>query len=195
MDQTIVFWNRAAERILGYSSEEVLGRRCSELLAGILADGSTADCQPQCPSIRAIQNGRLPSPKQLHLISASGEPIEVHLTPIIVGGSDGEPQLVVELFTDEVAESKFGETGTTAKPLPAESDSGVVPNLQRLTKREMEVLRLVSAGWDTPRIAYELRISPHTVLNHIRHFRRKLDAPTKLDAVVTAIRLGMLPIE
>ena len=57
------------------------------------------------------------------------------------------------------------------------------------------MLRLVSGGWDTPRIANELNISPHTVLNHIRHFRRKLDAPTKLDAVVTAIRLGILPID
>ena len=68
-------------------------------------------------------------------------------------------------------------------------------NAPRLTSRELEVLRLVAMGWDTPRIAHELNISPHTVLNHIRHFRRKLDAPTKLDAVVSAIRLRILPID
>ena len=54
------------------------------------------------------------------------------------------------------------------------------------------MLRLVSLGWATPRIATELGISPHTVRNHIRHFRHKLNATTKLDAVVTAMRLGIL---
>ena len=67
-------------------------------------------------------------------------------------------------------------------------------NARALTQRELEVLRLVSLGWRTPRIADELGISYHTVRNHIRHCRRKLGAATKLDAVLTAIRRGILPV-
>ena len=56
------------------------------------------------------------------------------------------------------------------------------------------MLRLIALGWDTPKIAGELGISRHTVRNHIRNLRQKLKANTKLDAVVTGIRLGILPI-
>ncbi len=193
-DETIVFWNGAAERILGYPKEEVLGRSCSDLLAEVDSDGASENCQRQCPSIHALQAGLLPSPVRRRMISASGEPKLVSLTPIIVGGTDGKPQLVIQLFTDEEGDDASGGAVGGTEVFSSEPDHSAVPSTPKLTKREMEVLRLVSAGWDTPRIANDLNISPHTVLNHIRHFRRKLGAPTKLDAVVTAIRLGMLPV-
>ena len=53
-------------------------------------------------------------------------------------------------------------------------------------------MRLVALGRGTHQIAEELGISPHTVRNHVRHFRRKLNARTKLEAVLTAIRRGIL---
>lgn len=61
-----------------------------------------------------------------------------------------------------------------------------------LTPREVEVLHLVALGWDTPSIAEELGVSVHTALNHIRNFRRKLNAQNKLQAVLAAVRLGYL---
>ena len=33
-DQRIVYWNPAAERLLGYRAEDVLGRACHEVLRG-----------------------------------------------------------------------------------------------------------------------------------------------------------------
>ena len=205
LDQTIVFWNRAAERILGYSSDEVLGRPCHELLSGVAAAGEVGDGQSECPSIRALQAGRLPSQTRTHLVCKSGDRKLVSMIPIVVGGIEGEAQLVLQLFTDEVAGARPDRTGGATYVAPTISAFSAVPNRRptdvggprapRLTTRELEVLRLVSMGWDTPRIANDLNISPHTVLNHIRHFRRKLDAPTKLDAVVSAIRLRILPID
>ncbi|WP_419844979.1 response regulator transcription factor [Candidatus Poriferisocius sp.] len=62
----------------------------------------------------------------------------------------------------------------------------------KLTPREVEVLHLVSLGWETAKIAEELGVSEHTVLNHIRNFRQKLDAQNKLQAVIAAVRLGIL---
>ena len=62
----------------------------------------------------------------------------------------------------------------------------------KLSARETEILRLVAAGHSSDRIARDLDISIHTVRNHVRSFRRKLEAKTKLEAVVTAMRRGVL---
>ena len=61
-----------------------------------------------------------------------------------------------------------------------------------LTNRETEVLRLVALSLDSRQLAEELHISEHTVLNHIRNARVKLNAANKLNAVLTARRLGLI---
>ena len=60
------------------------------------------------------------------------------------------------------------------------------------TMRELEVLRLVYRGLDATGIGDELHLSVHTVLNHIRNARKKLGARTRMDAVLTAMRRGLL---
>ena len=65
-------------------------------------------------------------------------------------------------------------------------------NGPKLSSRELEVLRLVAQSVGASRIAHALNISPHTVLNHIRNARRNLLASNRLDAVLTAQRLGLI---
>lgn len=43
----VVAWNGAAERLLGYTSEEVIGRRCAEVLRSVLPTGEPL-CRPDC---------------------------------------------------------------------------------------------------------------------------------------------------
>jgi DNA-binding CsgD family transcriptional regulator len=62
------------------------------------------------------------------------------------------------------------------------------------TPREIEVLRLVADGQDTVTVALRLGIAPHTVEWHVRHLIEKLGAHSKLQAVVTAARLGLIEI-
>ena len=50
----------------------------------------------------------------------------------------------------------------------------------------------MALGWETDVIAHELGISPNTARNHITNLRKKLDANSRLDAVMAAIRLGLL---
>ena len=61
-----------------------------------------------------------------------------------------------------------------------------------LTAREIEVLRYLALGWDIANIAAEMGLSPHTVRNHSTNLRRKLDVRSSLEAVMAAIRLGVL---
>ena len=76
------------------------------------------------------------------------------------------------------------------------SDPATVPR-PALTDRELQVLRRVAEGRTTKQIADELDISVHTVRNHVRSFRSKLRASSKLDVVMTAMRQGVLesPLE
>lgn len=66
---------------------------------------------------------------------------------------------------------------------------------QELASREIEVLQLTADGLSPEQIADTLFLSPHTVRNHLRHAMSKLDAHTKLEAVVTAIRLRLITVD
>lgn len=62
----------------------------------------------------------------------------------------------------------------------------------QLSSRELQVLRLLSEGRSNQAIAGELVLSPNTVRNHIQRILTKLGAHSKLEAVTTAARSGIL---
>ena len=64
-----------------------------------------------------------------------------------------------------------------------------------LTAREVEVLRYLALGWDIAHIATEMGLSPHTVRNHSTNLRRKLDVTSSLEAVMAALRMGLLTFD
>ncbi len=61
-----------------------------------------------------------------------------------------------------------------------------------ITKREVEVLELIVDGYNNKEIADKLFISIETVRNHIRHIYEKLHVHSKSEAVVKAIRGGIV---
>lgn len=75
--------------------------------------------------------------------------------------------------------------------LPSRSST---PNglVSRLSQREIEVLQLLSEGNGPTEIATGLHLSVHTVRNHIREIRRKLDVNSQLAAVAVGIRSGLI---
>lgn len=64
--------------------------------------------------------------------------------------------------------------------------------LERLTPREKEVLRLMAEGHPSRAIASELGISYTTVRTHIRSLGSKLAVHSKLEAVIKARELGLI---
>lgn len=55
--QTIVFWNQAAEQMLGYTQEEALGKKCWQLMQGHSTEGSNF-CQQRCQVIANLAQGK-----------------------------------------------------------------------------------------------------------------------------------------
>lgn len=65
---------------------------------------------------------------------------------------------------------------------------------ETLTCREADILRLVADGMDNREIAAGLGLSPRTVEVHLSHAFRKLGARSRTDAVMAAIRLGVVQV-
>jgi DNA-binding NarL/FixJ family response regulator len=67
--------------------------------------------------------------------------------------------------------------------------SGLV---ERLTARELEILRLMADGLDTKALAERLVVSSTTVRTHVQSILAKLGAHSRLEAVARASELGLI---
>jgi two-component system, NarL family, response regulator LiaR len=71
-------------------------------------------------------------------------------------------------------------------------DTSVVAQLG-LSKRELEILGLLAAGYSNQEIAAKIFVSLSTVKTHIQNLFEKLDVKRRLQAVEKAKRLNLIP--
>ena len=74
--------------------------------------------------------------------------------------------------------------------LRSEAEQFIAP----LTPREMEILRYIAQGYLNKQIAAELDISEQTIKNHVTSILRKLNANARTEAVVVAIKQGLISL-
>jgi NarL family two-component system response regulator YdfI len=77
-------------------------------------------------------------------------------------------------------------------PVPAELSAPLRELPEPLTRREREVLQMISAGFGNKEIAGKLSISEHTVKFHVASILGKLSASTRTEAVSIGIRHGLV---
>lgn len=63
-----------------------------------------------------------------------------------------------------------------------------------LTAREVEILKMLATGMANKQIAYKLKISEKTVRNHVSNMYEKLDIYDRAQAVLYAVRKGLVDI-
>jgi DNA-binding NarL/FixJ family response regulator len=66
------------------------------------------------------------------------------------------------------------------------------PGDRLITRREKEILQLITEEYTNPEIAGKLHISPHTVENHRNHLLQKLGAKNTAGLVKAAIEQGLI---
>jgi NarL family two-component system response regulator LiaR len=66
-------------------------------------------------------------------------------------------------------------------------------NIEFLTDREMDVLRLAAKGFTNKAIGVQLGISDRTVQGHLAHIFDKIQASSRTEAVMRAVSLGWIP--
>jgi two-component system nitrate/nitrite response regulator NarL len=74
--------------------------------------------------------------------------------------------------------------------MPTKSDPEV--SLESLTPREEDVLHLLAKGMTNKAIALQLGITDHTVKYHVNAIMGKLNAQSRTDAVMIAMRAGLI---
>ena len=71
---------------------------------------------------------------------------------------------------------------------------GVESFVSPLTPRETEILNYMAKGYLNKQIANMLDISEQTIKNHVTSILRKLDANARTQAVITAVRRGIISL-
>ncbi len=86
-----------------------------------------------------------------------------------------------------------GKAVDSATPLhSSQAAAAVQPLAEPLSSRELEVLRLISAGLSNQQIADQLSVAPSTVKTHINNIYGKLGVQTRVQAVQRVRELGLL---
>jgi two-component system NarL family response regulator len=59
----------------------------------------------------------------------------------------------------------------------------------------MEVLRLLAEGLPNKELARALAVTEDTIKTHVRHILEKLEAQSRTQAVLAALRLGLISLD
>jgi DNA-binding NarL/FixJ family response regulator len=93
----------------------------------------------------------------------------------------------------DLAHGRPVEIAPVARPSPPRGQAGrPTGGLSRLTARELEVLRALATGASNQAIARRLGISPKTLRNHISNTYHKLGIYDRAQAVIAAVREGLV---
>jgi len=95
--------------------------------------------------------------------------------------ASGETTLSAELAGAMLAEAVQPVVGVSSESI--------------ITKREEEVLQLIAEGLSTTEVATKLFISVKTVKNHLASVYQKLDSRDRTQAVVRAVKMGIIRLE
>ena len=185
----IVLWNDAAEKILGYSAREVLGKPCCEILEGRDPAGNRI-CHPACYVLTMVKQEEPVQNYDMETRTKAGKPIWLNISILVIPGSRRGLEVTVHLFRDATYLRRLQELirDRGALPIPPSTNSGT----PELTRRELQILRLIAEGLRTEGVANKLNISEATVRNHVQNILTKLEAHSRLEAVALAMKHHLL---
>jgi len=177
------------------------GVEAVDLAAAVQPDVVLMDVtMPELDGVEATRQlkARLPGTYVIMLTMHADQDV---LAEAIRAGANG--YLVKDCSVDEIAQAidavVIGETALSPRlaasmlaEVRRQDSAGQADRV--ITPREEEVLQLIADGCSTPEVAEQLFISQKTVKNHLASIYQKLDARDRTQAVLQAVRMGIVSI-
>jgi len=154
---------------------------------------------PQMNGLEALRLIKEKRPEtQVVMLTVSED--DTNLFEAIKSGAQGYllKSLNAEEFLEMLDGLQWGEAAMTRQTTARLMRKVAEPSLrqrdpaQRLTDREIELLRLVAEGMPNKAIAQTLSVSENTVKYHMKNILQKLGVQNRTEAVTYAIRAGRL---
>ena len=140
----IVFWNQSAERILGFSAAEVVGKPCAARLEGCDAFGNRY-CSESCPVTAMAARGESVNHFGLQLKGRDGHVVTVDVTILNLGArTPGDFFLAHILRTERIELPSLQDSDRPAPPPSPFASSRESPDIRarRLSARQIDELVL-----------------------------------------------------
>jgi PAS domain S-box-containing protein len=189
-------WNKAAENLFGHPASSAVGTDCAALLRGRL-DARTPVCCQSCDVLECVRTGRDISNFDMEISTHAGRRVWVNVSLLVTNDDHTDRRLVIHMMRDirrrKKTEQLTSEMFRIARSLVSSAEqSGELPPIVPLTLKEIKILRLLVAGKATKEVAGELQISMSTLRNHISHINQKLHTKNRTEAVMKALKRGII---
>lgn len=99
----ILFWNKQAERITGYTQDEVMGHYCYDNILRHVDDFGCQLCDNGCPLFETLQSQKMNSAK-VYLHHREGHRVPVQIKSFFFIDPSTQEKRAIEIFTDSLDE-------------------------------------------------------------------------------------------
>ena len=174
--------------VLGYERNEVIGRKSIDLL--------TAASRHYAEKVSLPEFWKTGKARDVayQFVRKNGEIVDVLLSAFLQRDAEGNAVRTIAILDDITERKRLEEELQQAREaLEGKVERQMVRrNPYKLTLREFTVLHLVATGKADKEIARELGISPLTVHKHVANILGKMNAASRTEAGVRALREGLL---
>lgn len=195
----IVAWNKSAKELFGLTKEKAIGMSCKNVIQGV--DECGMSCTENCTIQQRARNHQ-PLKNYDIRVNANGKRQWCNVSVIIVNELNSKNPYTIHIVRPSDIQKRFEllvrDFVVNETSLPTVNVSEILSTKSSpssaadLTKREIEILKLLAKGEKTSNIAEKLFISKTTANNHIQHIMKKLAAHSRLEAIRRAEQAGLI---